>query len=148
MKKRRRSVGNHSATGKPGLYEGTGDIDQKPSSTALVQTSTLQASAPTTSTKSFETSAENFPTSNLTHREFISQRETLSNIEMRQNAVKFLFWAYGGLLLCTMTVIFFQGFKVYGFALEQQFLNWLGAATIGEVAGLAYLVYGALFRKK
>jgi hypothetical protein len=78
----------------------------------------------------------------------MTQKETLSNIEMRQNAMTFLFCAYGSLLLSTMTVIFLQGFKAYGFALDQNFLNWLGAATIGEVAGLALLVYGALFRKK
>lgn len=83
----------------------------------------------------------------LTPKEFIEREEALSTIAMREKAVTFLFWAYGGLLASTVIIIFFQGFHLWGFSLESGFLKWLGGATIGEVAGLAALVYGALFRK-
>jgi hypothetical protein len=41
-----------------------------------------------------------------------------------------------------------QGFKLWKFDLSQATLNWLGGATIGEIGGLAAMVYGSLFRKK
>ena len=87
------------------------------------------------------------PSQSLTPKEFIEREEALSNIAMRERAVTFLFTAYGGLLASTVIIIFLQGFHLWGFNLESGFLNWLGGATIGEVAGLASLVYGALFRK-
>jgi hypothetical protein len=83
----------------------------------------------------------------LTPKEFIDREDALSIISIRERAASFLFKAYGGLLAATMAVIFLQGFQVWGFKLDSQFLHWLGAATIGEVGGLAALVYGFLFRK-
>ena len=73
--------------------------------------------------------------------------EAMSNIALREHAASFLFKAYAGLLASTVLIIFLQGFQLWGFQLDAGFLNWLGAATIGEVAGLAALVYGALFKK-
>jgi hypothetical protein len=87
------------------------------------------------------------PSQSLTPKEFIEREEALSNIAMRERAITFLFTAYGGLLASTVIIIFLQGFHLGGFNLDSGFLNWLGGATIGEVAGLAGLVYGALFRK-
>ena len=86
-------------------------------------------------------------TQRLTPKEYIEHEEAMSNIALRERAASFLFKAYVGLLTATVLIIFLQGFQLWGFKLETGFLNWLGAATIGEVAGLAALVYGALFRK-
>lgn len=52
------------------------------------------------------------------------------------------------LLAATMLIIFLQGFSVRGFNLDASFLKWLGAVRLGEVGGLAAMVYGALFRRR
>jgi hypothetical protein len=67
--------------------------------------------------------------------------------DMQRRGVSFLFRAYGFLIVATMAIIFLQGFRAWGFALEQDFLWWLGIAVIGEVGGLAGLVYGFFFKK-
>lgn len=85
-------------------------------------------------------------TESLTPKEFIEREQALSNITLRQMVVQFLNRAYGGLLISTVTLIFLQGFHLWGFELDSGFLNWLGAATVGEIVGLCVLVYGALFR--
>jgi len=80
-------------------------------------------------------------------KEYIEQTTALSNISMREKALTFLIYAYGFLLVSTMIIIFFQGFKLFGFNLDLDFLKWLGAATVGEVAGMIIMVVGALFGK-
>jgi hypothetical protein len=87
------------------------------------------------------------PPQRLTPKEYIEHEEAMSNIALREHAASFLFKAYAGLLASTVLIIFLQGFHLWGFQLDAGFLNWLGAATIGEVAGLAALVYGALCKK-
>ena len=82
----------------------------------------------------------------LTTREIIERETAFHTMALQRLSVKFLFVAYGGLLASTMVVIFLQGFRFWGFSLDQKFLNWLGGAAIGEIAGLAALVYGALFK--
>ncbi len=74
--------------------------------------------------------------------------EKESIIELRKQAAKFLYMAYGGILVFTISVVYLQGFKLCGFNISSEFLHWLGAATVGEVAGLAFLVYSFLFGKK
>lgn len=86
--------------------------------------------------------------SQLTVSEFIEREKALRGLGMQERAVMFLFISYGGLLLATVVIIFLQGFKVYGFQLETSLLRWLGGATVGEVAGLALLVYKALFKSE
>ncbi|MBA3612561.1 MAG: hypothetical protein H0W49_06525 [Nitrospirales bacterium] len=51
-------------------------------------------------------------------------------------------------MFATVTVIFLQGFQLAGFQLEKDFLHWLGIPTVGQVAGLMVLFYGALFKEK
>jgi hypothetical protein len=58
------------------------------------------------------------------------------DVEIRRKTVGFLQKAYGFSLLMTFTIIFFQGFNVGGFKLSDSFLQWLGVATVGQVAGL------------
>jgi hypothetical protein len=88
------------------------------------------------------------PAQQLTPRQHIDRFTALHHIQMQRGALQFLYWAYGFLLVTTMLIILFQGFRVGGFALDASFLKWLGAVTLGEVGGLAATVYGALFRRK
>ena len=67
-------------------------------------------------------------------------------IRMRGVAFLYILLIYGLLIVATITAIFFQGFNWFGFKLDTALLKWLGAAILGEVAGIAVTVYGALFR--
>ena len=67
-------------------------------------------------------------------------------VGFQQQIVTFLLWAYGGLLVATVSLIYLQGFHVHGFTLESRFLNWLGGATIGEIGGLLTLTFRAVFK--
>lgn len=78
----------------------------------------------------------------------ISKTRELTEIWMKKAAVVFLFCLYAGAMVCTFLIYFLQGFQWHGFKLEYSLLRWLGGATIGEVAGLAALVYGSLFKKQ
>ena len=80
-------------------------------------------------------------------KEYIEQTTALSNISMREKALMFLIYAYSFLLVSTIIIIFCQGFKLFGFSLDLDFLKWLGAATVGEVAGMILMIFGALFGK-
>lgn len=130
-------------------YVGTGDSNQTPSPEAVatinLQLTDVQGSLD--DADSIE-QAEPTGTSTLTPKEFIARKQALSDIRLREGALIFLYWAYGGLLTLTMLIMFLQGFKLWGFGLDNALLMWLGGATVGEVAGLAALVYGALFRRK
>lgn len=64
---------------------------------------------------------------------------------LRERAVTFLFWADGLLLVATIAIILLQGFHLWGFNLEAEFLRWLSAAAVGEFAGLLLLLYRFLF---
>jgi len=68
--------------------------------------------------------------------------------EQQVKLINFLLWAYGGLLTATMLIFFLQGFRVWGFSLDGVLLRWLGAATVGEIAGLLTLTFRAIFRSK
>jgi hypothetical protein len=84
----------------------------------------------------------------LTPKQYIDRATTLHRMEMQRGALRFLYCAYGFMLVATMSTIILQGFRVGGFNLDATFLKWLGAVTLGEVGGLAVTVYGALFRRK
>ncbi len=73
-----------------------------------------------------------------------SQEDWLS---FRRRAIVFLFVSYGVILIATLAIFFFQGFKFKGFTIADSILDRLAIATIGEVAGLGGIVYGALFKK-
>jgi hypothetical protein len=70
---------------------------------------------------------------------------TQSNIEARERIVKFLLRSYGGLLAATVLIYLLQGFQLWKFSLASSTLNWLGAATIGEIAGLLTITIRYLF---
>ncbi|MBA7496880.1 hypothetical protein ES702_07489 [subsurface metagenome] len=88
------------------------------------------------------------PTEKISRPIELIEAEGYSTIWMRVIAIKYLLIVYSGMLICTFTIYFLQGFKWRGFDLSYSLLNWLGAATIGEVGGLLALVYGALFRRE
>jgi hypothetical protein len=81
-------------------------------------------------------------------KEFLTKEKELSNISMREKAAIFFFTIYGLALVATLAVYFLQGFNAWGFNLQTELLKWLGGVTLGELGGLALLVYGFLFRLK
>lgn len=68
------------------------------------------------------------------------------HVGFQQDIVTFLLWAYGSLLFATLAIILLQGFHLGGFNLETGFLKWLGAATVGHIAGLLTLTFRAVFK--
>ncbi len=68
-------------------------------------------------------------------------------VGLQQTIITFLLWAYAGLLIATMAIFFLQGFKLWGFNLDSGLLKWLGGATIGNIAGLLTLTFGAVFKR-
>ena len=83
----------------------------------------------------------------LTSKEFIAQEQAMSDINLREKMVNTLLRIYSLLIAVTVIIFLLQGFKLGGFNLPEELLRWLGIATVGEVGGLAALVYGSLFRK-
>jgi len=83
----------------------------------------------------------------------LSQRDWVRNAlawDEHQRALQnrhsyFLLTAYGSLLAATMPIFYLQGFRVGGFHLELSTLNWIGIATVGQIAGLATLTWKAVF---
>lgn len=47
-----------------------------------------------------------------------------------------------------MAIFVLQGFQLGGFHLDPALLKWLGGATIGAVAGLLTLTFGAVFQRR
>ena len=60
--------------------------------------------------------------------------------QVRTESAVFLRRAFGFSLVMTFAAIFCQGFHWGGFHLSEPFLNWLGAVTVGQVAGLFAMV--------
>ncbi len=84
--------------------------------------------------------------SSIETKDFVEKEKSIG--ELREDAVNFIYIAYWVILAFTMSTIYLQGFRIWGFHLEPEFLHWLGGATVGEVAGLAVIVYRFLFNKK
>jgi hypothetical protein len=79
---------------------------------------------------------------------YIRSIERIRDMAIKGKLVNFLLFSFGGVVIATFTIFFFHGFKLGGFILPESLLRWLGVATIGEIGGLASLVYGAFFRGK
>jgi hypothetical protein len=78
-------------------------------------------------------------------KNWVEEITTANRISHQQKVIDFLLKAYAGLLIATMAIFFLQGFKLWSFNLESGLLKWLGGATIGEIAGLLTLTFGAIF---
>jgi len=80
-------------------------------------------------------------------KNWVEEITTTHIINQQGKIINFLLVAYGALLLATMVIFYLQGFKTCGFKLEESLLKWLGGATIGDIAGLLTLTFGAVFKK-
>jgi hypothetical protein len=76
----------------------------------------------------------------------VTSKAIASRIRQRERIVTFFLWLYVGLSTATIIIILLQGFKFCHFSLEPSFMNWLGAATVGEVGGLLAMIIGYFFR--
>jgi hypothetical protein len=82
-------------------------------------------------------------------KEWVLEVTTANDLDMKSRIVTFLLWAFGGSLAATIVIYGLQGFShVTGFSLDKEFLRWLGAGTIGEIAGLLTITIKYLFGKK
>lgn len=75
----------------------------------------------------------------------IERTQAQAALKLRARVCRFLFKAFSGSLAATFGIILLQGFGLWGFHLEAGFLNWLGAATVGEMAGLFAIVVKSTF---
>jgi hypothetical protein len=73
-------------------------------------------------------------------RELLDQTETESKLEMRTRNAAFLRKAFGVSLSVSLGAYALQGFQFTGFHLSETSLNWLGVATIGQIAALFAMV--------
>jgi hypothetical protein len=80
-------------------------------------------------------------------KDWVQEVTVVSDITNRSRIVTFLLSAYGFLLVTTMAMYFLQGFKPYGFHLEEADMQYLGKAVIGEVGGLLATTIGYFFRR-
>jgi hypothetical protein len=70
-----------------------------------------------------------------------------TEFRLREKALNFLMIAFGGLLIATISIFLFQGFKLWGFFLPESLLHWLGGATISQIASLLMTAYGYIFKR-
>ena len=81
-------------------------------------------------------------------KEWVTQVTTEHTIELQKRIVTFLLRAYGWLLAASILIFVLQGFKLWGFYLNDTVLKFIGTATIGEVGGLLALTFRAAFKKE
>lgn len=77
---------------------------------------------------------------------FLSDVE-LHDMELRESAMKWINPTFTGAVILTYVIIFLQGFGLWGFELEESFLNWLGVVTVGEIAGLVAIAFRYVFSR-
>jgi len=80
-------------------------------------------------------------------KNWVTQVTTEHQISLQKQIIAFLLKAYAGLLSATMALFFLQGFQLGGFHLDADLITWLGGTTVGAVAGLLTLTFGAVFRR-
>jgi hypothetical protein len=86
--------------------------------------------------------------SELSIEEYTKKAEIDHIIEVQGMMARWLVKTFVVVTFLTMAIIFLQGFnKFCSFELPVSVLNWLGAATVGEVAGLLYIIAKAIFPK-
>jgi hypothetical protein len=84
---------------------------------------------------------------NLTSKQFIEQARALHEMSMQKLLALYICGALSVTTLATVVLFYLQGFHAFGFQLDNGTMHWLGVATIGEIASLAGIVYGAFFRQ-
>jgi hypothetical protein len=85
-------------------------------------------------------------------REVLTTKQYVKRVSsvpaLRERATTFFFRIYTFISITTLGIFLLQGFHLWGFDLPLSLVHWLGGAVIGEIATLAYFVYGFLFRTK
>ncbi len=66
-----------------------------------------------------------------------------SNISMREKTARWLLALFAFAVICTYALIFLWGWKKI--SLPDAFVHWLGAATVGQTAGLLLIIVRNLF---
>jgi len=79
---------------------------------------------------------------------FFDEAQAEHERRLQNRTSDFLLRAYGVLLAATLLIFFLQGFALWGFHLEETTLHWIGAATVGQTAGLLALAIRSIFRGK
>ena len=77
----------------------------------------------------------------------ISSIERVTDVSLKKKIATLLITYFGLALLFTFGIFVLQGFHFLGFNLDAHVLNWLGAATIGELGGLITIMVKSLFNK-
>lgn len=80
-------------------------------------------------------------------QDWVTQVTTEHKIDLQSRIVRVLLTAYAGLLCVVMLIFLLQGFRMWGFHLIEPVLQWLGAASVGAVAGLLTLTLRGAFGK-
>lgn len=75
----------------------------------------------------------------------IAEKQALNEMWLQNLLVCFFMFIFVASVASTFTIFFLHGFKVKGFQLPVSLLNWLGGATIGQIAGLGLIIYKSLF---
>ena len=73
-------------------------------------------------------------------RDILYQTEMENRLEMRSRNAAFLRKAFAVSLTVSLGAYVLQGFQFKGFHLSEASLNWLGVATIGQIAALFAMV--------
>ena len=83
------------------------------------------------------------PPQDLTVEEYFTLSRDRHENSIRNRLVAY----YGACLGFTFVVTLLQGFQLKGFNLDPAYLKWLGAATVGEIAGLLTITLTGLRRR-
>jgi hypothetical protein len=79
--------------------------------------------------------------SHLNLKDSLHKAEVEQRLRLQKHNAAFVRWAFACSLFVTLGAYVCQGFHQFtGFQLSDQSLNWLGAATIGQIAGLLAIV--------
>jgi uncharacterized membrane protein len=85
--------------------------------------------------------------SELSIEEYTKKAEIDHKIEVQGMMAKWLVRTFVIVTFLTMAIFFLQGFDFCRFQLPESLLKWLGAATLGEIAGLLIIIIKAIFQK-
>jgi hypothetical protein len=82
------------------------------------------------------------------HEEESIEREWLRHtIHMQRTLASFICRALAFSLAATIGIFYLQGFHYLDFHLPDSLMHWMGAVTLGEIASLSAMVYGAFFKQ-
>jgi len=89
---------------------------------------------------------KNLGTQTLPSKAWISRYAELRTIEQKDKAVKWTLTVFAATLFCTFGIYLLEGFNVMGFSLPGPLLKSLEWSTVGQMAGLATVVFRFLFK--